>query len=99
MEKLGKICVGVLILITTSLIGGYAFMKLWQWFIVYAFSVQAITLVQAVGLAFFWGCLKPKNKDKDNDEFTWEKLTNKFIESLSWLVVTLGLGYLITLFQ
>ena len=46
---------------------------------------------------FFWGYLKPKKKDED--EMTWEKFTKMFIEALLWFGITLGLGYLITLFQ
>lgn len=97
METFGKFCFGALAIITTSLLGGYAFMKLWQWFIVYAFAVQPINLIQAIGLVFFWRYLKPKKKDED--ELTWEKFTKQFIEALLWFGITLGLGYLITLFQ
>jgi len=97
METFGKFCFGVLAIITTSLLGGYAFMKLWQWFIVYAFAVQPINLIQAIGLVFFWGYLKPKKKDEE--EMTWEKFTKMFVEALLWFGITLGLGYLITLLQ
>ena len=64
MEKFGKFCFGVLSIITRSLLSGYAFMKLWEWFIVYAFHVQTINLIQSIGLVFFWGYLKPKKKDE-----------------------------------
>ena len=83
MEKFGKFCFGVLSIITRSLLSGYAFMKLWGWFI--------------IGLVFFWGYLKPKKKDED--EFTWEKFIKEFVEDLLLVGVVLGLGYLITLFQ
>lgn len=97
METFGKFCFGVFVIITTSLLGGYVFMKLWQWFIVYAFSVQPINLVQAIGLVFFWEYLKPKKKDEE--KLTLKKFTKQFIESLLWYGITLGFGYLITLFQ
>lgn len=97
METFGKFCFGVLAIITTSLLGGYAFMKLWQWFIVYAFAVQPINLVQAIGLVFFLGYLK--HKKKGEEELTWDKFTEQFVEALLWFGITLGLGYLITLFQ
>lgn len=97
METFGKLCFVGLAIITTSLLGGYTFMKLWQWFVVYAFGVQPINLVQAIGLVLFWGYLKHTNKSKY--EFTLEKFTKQFVEALLWFGITLGLGYLITLFQ
>jgi hypothetical protein len=96
-ETFGKFCFGVLAIIITSLLGGYVFMTLWQWFIVYAFSVQPINLIQAIGLMFFWRYLNPKKKD--DVEMTWGKFTEMIIETLLWFGVVLGLGYLITLFQ
>ena len=97
MEKFGKFCFGVLSIITRSLLSGYAFMKLWGWFIVYTFHVQPINLIQSIGLVFFWGYLKPKKKDVDG--FTWKKFIKEFVEDLLLVGVVLGLGYLITLFQ
>lgn len=97
METFGKFCFGVLAIIAASILGGYAFMKLWEWFVVYAFSVQPINLVQSIGIVFFWGYLKYQKKEEE--DLTWSKFTEKFIESLVRFGVTLGLGYLITLFQ
>ena len=97
MKTFGKFWFGVLAIITTSLLSGYVFMKLWQWFVVYAFAVQPINLIQAIGLVFFWGYLKPKKKYKN--EMTWEEFTKMVTEALLLFGITLGLGYLITLFQ
>ena len=97
MEYFGKFCFGVIAIVITTLLGGYAFMKLWDWFVVWTFHIQSLSLIQSIGLVFLWGYLKPKKKDED--ELTMEKFTKQFIEAILWFGITLGLGWVITLFH
>lgn len=97
METFGKFCFGAIAMIISALIGGYAFMKLWEWFVVYSFNVQQLTLLQSIGLMFFWGYLKPLKKDEG--EMTFEKFASQIGEGILLVLIALGIGYLITLFQ
>ncbi len=89
----GKLCLWALVIITKFLLDGFVIMKLWQWFIVYAFAVQPINLIQSIGLVLIWKYLLSENKDGDKN------FTEQFIKTLLRFGITLGLGYLITLFQ
>lgn len=42
---------GVLAVIASMLLNGYAFSVLWGWFIVPVFGVPALSVMQAVGIA------------------------------------------------
>ena len=97
METFGKICFAAVAVILSSVLGGYVFMKLWEWFVVYAFAVKPLTLIQAIGLMFVWGYLKHKSK-KDED-VTWEDFAREVFSTLILMCMVLGIGYLITLFQ
>lgn len=97
METFGKICFTFGALIITTLIGGYVFMNLWEWLIVYAFNVQHLTLTESIGIAFFIAYLNPKKKDEE--KLTMDKLYEIFIWKIIWSAVVLGIGWLITLFH
>ena len=96
MEMFGKFCFGALAMIISAMIGGYAFMKFWEWFVVYSFNVHTLTLLQSIGLMFFIGYLKPIKKEED---MTFEKFVTKIVEAIIFVLISLGFGLLITLFQ
>lgn len=99
MEAFGKFCFGVLAIVVAALIGGFVFMKLWAWFVVYAFGVQELNLIQSIGIVFFVSYLKKKKKDDDGEEIDWEKFVKEFFTGIFWDAIILGLGWLITLLQ
>lgn len=96
METLGKICFATITIIISTLIGGYVFMKLWQWFIVTSFHVQGLSFIQSIGLSFFLNYLKPGKKIEK--ESSIEDLLKIFIEIIIVSGLVLVFGWMITLF-
>lgn len=97
MEIFGKISFGIVAILTSALLGGFTFMKLYEWFVSYAFEVQPLNFVQSMGLAFFLGFLR-RGKDKVT-ETKWEEFVAEFFTHILFFAMTLVIGYLITLFQ
>jgi len=65
MKTFGFIIFLLIYMILASIVGGFVFVKLWDWFIVTTFAVKSLTIGQAIGLAFFIGYIKTDlNKDK-----------------------------------
>jgi len=98
METFGKMCAMILMLIIGSLIGGFMFMKMYEWFIVYAFSVTKLNLIQSIGVSFFISYLKYKI-DKKEGKKDFKESIGDFFEALIHLLVLFGLALIITLFQ
>lgn len=99
METFGKICAIALSIIASSLLGGFVFSKLWEWFIVYAFNVQSVTVIQSIGILFFLNFITHKVKSKSDTKFTWQVFVEKFVNEIVILSLSLGIGWMITLFQ
>jgi len=98
MENFGKVCFVLLTIIVGAFIGGFMFMKLWEWFIVYAFAVKPLTFIESLGVAFFWSYLK-YTKAKDEEKFSIELLYKAWGNIIIWSIMILGTGWIITLFQ
>lgn len=97
MESLRNFGFFIFALATSILLGGYVFMQLWEWFIVYAFDVKSIGYMQSIGVVFFWNYLtlkKEENKDIDPDS-----IAESLVRAISIYIITLILGHLIILFQ
>jgi hypothetical protein len=97
MENFGKFSFGLLSIVITVLFGGFVFMTLWEWFVVYSFNVSALTLIQSVGVMFFWGYLKAKRNA--DEKLTWKIFLKDTKDSLMFHGIALGIGWIITLFQ
>jgi hypothetical protein len=95
MEEFGKICFAILVLFLLAISGGFVFMYLWDWFIVTAFQVQHLTLIECIGVSFFIGYNKGKTNTKENQ---LKDLGKDFIESLIYSGIILFLGYVIHIF-
>ncbi len=98
MEDFGKLCFVILALVISSIIGGFVFMKLWEWFIVWAFHVQVLNLIQSIGVAFMLAYVTYKKK-KDDEDFSIDIFTKQLIESVFHSAIILGIAWLITLFH
>ena len=98
MENFGKLCFVVLAILISYIIGGYVFMKLWQWFVVYAFAVPSLSLIQSIGIMFIVGFMKYSYKYKE-ESITWDNIIEQFKGVITFYIITLILGYLITLLQ
>jgi len=80
-----------------SLLGGFVFMTLWDWFIVTTFQARTINLPQAIGLVLIVGYLKPKTK-KEDDDLDMEKVGKSFLTAIFMAGCVLGIGWIVTLF-
>lgn len=98
MENFGKLSYAMLLYVLTAIISGFALMKLWGWFVAYAFQVKELGMIEAVGLAFVINYLRTKQFNNGGGDVT-EELTEKFIKYLIYIALTLGVGWFITLFQ
>lgn len=98
MENFGKLSYAWLLYVLTTIISGFTLMKLWGWFVVYAFPIKELGFLEAVGLSFFLIYLRTKQFSKSDSDPT-EELTEKFIKYLIYIAITLVVGWFITLFQ
>ena len=98
-ENAVAVLLQLLLLVPATILSGWCLSVLWSWFIVATFGIQAITIAQAAGITVVVRVLtQPINLDKN------ELLTiNKTIgNDFKWTIVkfmTLGIGYIITLFM
>lgn len=99
METFGKFCFGMLMVIISALLGGFVFMKLWEWFVVYTFKVDPLSMAQSVGLLIVWSFLTHKHKKTNPESIDFSYFAEKFVIILVSAGMFLGIGYLITLFQ
>lgn len=95
MENFGKFCLMLIILTLSVFIGGFIFIKLYEWFIIPVFHLPQPTFTQALGIMLFIGYLKgTSKKDTENDK-SIEDYIEDCIKSMVLAVFVLGLGYLI----
>ena len=99
MENLGKVCFTLITIVITALIGGFVFQTLWSWFIVPTFSMQPMTIIQAIGTSFFINYLKMNLGKKNDEEFSMELVLKALMMSIVMSLYILGLGWVFTLFM
>ena len=99
METFGKICFTLISMVITTIITGYVFQTLWEWFIVPTFTMQSLTLVQAIGISFFINYLKMNLDKKDDKEFSMELVFKSLAMSIVMSLFVFGIGWTITLFM
>jgi hypothetical protein len=72
LKKIGIGIVGLLLIPTSVVTNGYAFMKLWAWFMAKTFDLPTLNLPQAIGVAMCVHFLTPlegrDTKDKPLSE-------------------------------
>lgn len=99
MENLGKLFFTLITMVITTLIGGFVFQTLWGWFIVPTFSIQPMTIIQAIGTSFFIGYLNINLGKKNDEKFTMEFVFKTLVSSILMSLFVLGIGWIITLFM
>jgi hypothetical protein len=97
MEYFGKICMALILMVLSVCIGGFVFIKLYDWFIISTFKAPKITFAKALGIMLFVGYFKPNYK-KDEEKFSIKKIYEKSIEKFIKSFVILCFGYLIIKF-
>lgn len=98
MEALGRLSLSTILFLISILVRSFVYMKLWSWFIVYAFGVMEINFIQTVGLTFMWNYMRVKTK-KDVEENTIEDTVQRFLQLILVAIFALSTAWVITLFQ
>ena len=97
----GAILWVVLLFVVSALMNGWAFVQLWEWFILPVFeAAPVVTIVQAIGLSVFIGFLSAKKVEAKSDKS--KSVTDLVIESFAVAIgmplMAVGFGWLVTLF-
>jgi hypothetical protein len=90
----------VFVCIWSSLLNGWAFTKLWSWFIVPVFSAPQLSIPAAIGLYLVVSFLTHqyiKDDDKDKDFFL--KIGEAFVISTYRPLVALSFGYIVKMWM
>jgi hypothetical protein len=91
LEFLGVLVISILAVI----LDGFTFTALWGWFIVSAFGLAKLTIVQGIGVAMTVRYLTKQGNLKKEKEFTfWESVVVEFGTCGTVLLI----GYIIFLF-
>lgn len=98
METFGKFVTVILVMILTPIIRGFVLMTLWAWFVAPTFSLPNLSLAIAVGIMFLWTFLTVKMTKKEEGEDYWKSVLNGVVFTVLGGVVTLGAGWIVTLF-
>jgi hypothetical protein len=100
MEVIGKFFVTMIMGLFSVIGRGFVIMKLWGWFIVSTFALNAISLVQAIGISLVVGLLTATLKYDENSEDDWfMKVFTQFIFVMLAYAVLLFEGWLVHLFM
>lgn len=94
MEKFGKFILGTLLIVISVFLEGWVISVLWKWFIASTFSVQTISILQAIGMSLFISLYK-KSDNIGND---FKDFTTSILNGISKLAVTFITGYILHLF-
>jgi hypothetical protein len=85
----------IIIIPLSTLINGFAVMKLWNWFIPSIFELRHIGLVQAMGLALVVRYLTYVVRHEHDERDTDEKLMSSIIGAVVVPAIGLALGWII----
>lgn len=98
--KFFKVCFTIIAIAVVALISGFTLQTLWSWFIVPTFSIQPLTIIQAVGISFFIKYLQMSLKDfKNSEPVSVSEKIKIFVMFVVIKVYVLALGWIITLFM
>ena len=99
MKVIGIITTVLITLILTPIWRGYALSKLWLWFIVSAFNVNALGISQSIGLALVVSFLTSQyNPYIDKDKSTNLRMTESVIYAFLTPAFALFIGWIVKAF-
>jgi hypothetical protein len=93
--------ISLLTIILAPIINGFVLSKLWLWFITPIFTINPITIIQAIGLAFIWNFMNPTistNKENNNKDYQ-QKIENVITDFIGRAIGALGFGWILTQFM
>ena len=98
MKQFGEIMFILITAFIAVIINAFILMKLWGWFIASTFSLDRLTLVQAIGLALIVNFLLAKYDPKAKKENTMEQWMKRFTFIIIYASITLLIGWFVSLF-
>lgn len=99
MDIIGKVVVGSVIVMFSSVLNGYVLSILWDWFIVLKFGLASLSIPEAIGLSLTIGFLTFKADKNDDTQDDFAKIMIRGISiCIGKAIVGLSGGYVITLF-
>ena len=100
MEAVGKFFTTLIMGLFSIIARGFVIMKLWAWFIVPIFALNALTLVHAIGFSLVVGLLTSELKPEHEDEEGWFlKIITRFVFLVIVYAAVLFEGWIISLFM
>ena len=97
MENFGKFMAIVMALIIVPIIRAFVTVKLWAWFVIPAFGLGPIKIVETIGLMFLLGYLADKDAPNIEDNF-WEVFGIALIKVVLTAFFTLLSGFVVKSF-
>lgn len=67
MENIGKICTGIILIMSAFLIKGFVVLKIWDWILVPIFDIKPLSFSQSIGIALILFFMKPVVRNKNPD--------------------------------
>lgn len=99
MKDFGEFCIMLLFIVVMTFLGGFVFMKLYNWFIVPAYGLQPILFIQAIGISAFIGFVRYRYKESPDNKDAFDDSLSRFTHYVLYNLVALGLGWIVTLFM
>lgn len=100
MKTIGVIVTFLAAIALSSVIHGWALMKLWGWFIFPYFDVPMITIPVAIGISLIVGMLAVKSDSIDsNKKQSTEDAVAQLVGNVLSPVVVVLIGWIVTLFM
>ena len=100
MDAIGKFFTTLIMGLFSIIARGFVIMKLWAWFIVPIFTLNALTLVHAIGFSLVVGLLTSELKPEDDDGEGWfAKIITRFVFLVIVYAAVLFEGWIISLFM
>ena len=101
METIGKILVGIMLLVAAIVVGGYTVSLLWSWFVVPVSGLPALQIVEAIGIRMFvayLGADVSAARRDTKDETIFQTFSTNMVSSILVSIIVIGSAYIITLF-
>ena len=95
---IGLLVITILVSIIASVINGWVPTVLWGWFIVPVFSLPALTIVQAIGVALIITFLTRHSISSDSSKDWTEAIGSAFGMSIVYPLITLVIGRILLIF-
>ena len=97
MENFGKFMTILILLVVGVLVGGFMFMKFYEWFIVPIYNVPELRFIDYCGIAVFVSYITYKKRENKNKN-EWSAMWNRLLEGLVYSGLFLFIAWLISLF-